>query len=210
VPAPTVSEAAQELYEGLGIFTETDEAQDWALLRFCDALAGSVLQQIHGYVTDQDDGTPGWSVVMDPDQAPAEVLPWLAQFAGVEFRQGMTESEQRAAIKLPEGFNRGTPAASIAATKRHLTGSKTVLRDERYGGHAYQLRVRTLLSETPDPAVTQADVISQKPIGIKLIYEAIDSQDWGDLRADHATWTSVRTGGAEPYATWFAARTDLP
>jgi len=57
--------------------------------------------------------------------------------------------------------------------------------DERYTGSAYKLRIRTLASETPESgAAVQAAILTQKPIGIVLTYEAITGQDWGDLRAD--------------------------
>jgi hypothetical protein len=207
VARPVVSAAAEELYEALdSTFTEPDEGLDWPLLKFIDAITIGPLAQIHGFVT-EDDGTPGWSIVLDPNNAPVDVLPWLAQFVGAVLRPDMTEEQRRAAIIDPEVFARGRPAAVAQVAGRRLTGSKTILFDERYTGSAWQMRIRTFLSETPDPALTEAEIrAEQKPIGIVLTYAAIEGQDWLDLRTDHATWTAVMAD----YASWHDARTDLP
>jgi hypothetical protein len=216
VARPVVSEPAEELYEALEpAFTDGDEERLWAALKLCQALVPTPIRQLHGYVVDQEDGTLGWVIVLDPDAAPAEVLPWLAQFDGAVLRPDMTEVEQRNAITQPEGFGRGRLDPLISITKRHLTGSKTVLVTERSDGtagdRAWHLYLRTLASETPNPAATEAEVRAEaKPIGIILHYSAITEQTWLDLRTDHASWTLVRSGGAEPYATWLAARTALP
>lgn len=211
--APEVSEAASELYEALEpAFTDGDEARGWTTLQLCAALVSAGIDQVHFYVVDREDGTPGWGIVMDPDRAPAEVLPWLAQFDGAVLTPQMTELQKRRAIKTPEGFKRGTLEAIRAVAERRLTGGKRVLLDERSDGELgvdkpYQLRIRTLLSETPDPALTEEELrAEQKPIGIVLTYLAINGQTWGDLQLDHATWADAKAD----YATWEEAVTDLP
>ncbi len=201
---PVVSQAAEDLYAGLEPYAKLDT--EWHLLRWCEIVVQKTLAQIHGYVTDQADGTPGWAIIMDPDGAPPEVLPWLAQFVGVEVTDEMDEAAIRAAIKLPSGFARGTPAALVAAVKPSLTPPQTVLVDERYQDNAWRLRVRTLAVETPDPAATKAAAKSQKPIGIVLTYAAIVTWDWGDLQGEHATWGDVKAA----HDTWLDARTQLP
>lgn len=205
---PEVAAAAEELYEALEpAFTDGDEDRGWPTLLLCAALTSGVPDQLHGYLTDNDDGTLGWAILLDPDNAPAEVLPYLAQFVGVVLAPEMTVEQQRAAIKAPEGFGRGRPLAIEAVARRRLTGSQTVLHDERYEDEAWRMRIRTLASETPDPAATEADIRrEQKPIGIVLTYAAITTWDWADLQAAHATWADVIAA----YDDWLEARTQLP
>jgi tail protein P2 I len=206
VAAPTVGRAAADLYERLGPFAKLDTDPDWVLLRFCDVLTSGSFEQIYGYVRTGEDGTPGWAAIFDPDLCPPEALPYLAQFVGVAITPDMSVAEQRQAILLPAQWQRGTLAAMLQSIVRELTGSKTVLLDERYSGDAYKLRVRTFASETPDPARTLAAILLQKPAGITLLYEAITGQDWDDLEADHADWNAVMAD----YATWTDVVADLP
>lgn len=212
-PAPTVSNAALELYEALDpAFTDGDEDRGWPTLILCDVLTAGDVARLHDYVTDQDDGTPGWVILLDPDRAPVETLPWLAQFVGATLRPDMNEAQRRAAIKAPEAFGRGTRDAIIAVAQRRLTGVKRVILDERSDGtigvdKPWQMRIRTLVAETPDPAATEREIrAEQKPIGIVLTYAAIDGQTWGDVKANYATWADVEAA----YANWGEVATDLP
>lgn len=210
---PVVSAAAEELYEALDpAFTTGDEGRNWPTLKLCDVLTSGDVARLHTYVTDQADGTPGWVILLDPDTAPAETLPWLAQFVGATLRPDMTEAQQRAAIKQPEAFGRGTRGAIIAVAKRHLTAGKRVILDERSDGEIgvdkpWQMRIRTLLVETPDPAATEDEIrAEQKPIGIVLSYAAVAVQTWGDVETGFANWGAVKAN----YATWHDVLVDLP
>lgn len=205
---PEVSSAAEELYASLGVLASEDEDNDWHLLKFCDALVeGLGIAMIDTYVSDSDD-RPGWQIVFDPDDSPEEALPYLGQFVGVELEPELTVAEQRLKIKLPEGFRRGTLAALEAAIQRTLTGSKTVLIEERPDGEAYQLYIRTFASETPSEDATLAAILTQKPIGIVLepAYEAITGQSWDDLQASATDWDDVES----TYADWSEVRSTLP
>ena len=203
---PNVHPAAEEVYSTLDpAFTIEDEANDWALLHFLDAVLGTTLGSIFDWVTDRD-GKPGWSILLDADSAPPAALPWLAQFIGVRFTQGMSVDDQRAAIKVHEGFDRGTVAALVSATKRTLTGTQRVIVRERFGGAAYQLQVRTLASETPNAAVTELAALSQKAAGLVLDYAALVGLQWSDVVSDFDTWADVR----DEFATWDDLRTALP
>lgn len=206
---PVVSDSAQEVYDGLvPVFTDGDESRGWTTLYLVDALVTSGgIEQVHFFVVDRDDGTPGWGIAMDPDEAPAAVLPWLSQFSGAVITPSMTEDQARDAIKSPEGLRRGTIEAIERVAKRRLTGTQTVMVDERWHGSAWQLRIRTLASETPYPELTEADIrAEQKPIGIVLTYKAIENQDWGDVTAKYASWAELKANNA----TWLELRTDLP
>lgn len=204
---PEASEAALELYDALApAFTQFDEDHDWATLKFCSALTSGNIDLIHEIVSDRDSG-PGWQILLDPDECPAAALPYLARFVGAPLTPAMTEAEQRAAISNPEGFGRGTPAAIVAVTKRRLTGTKTVLLVEFYTGLAYRMKIVTLESETSDPDATLADILrEQKPIGIRLFFNASPDWTWKELVEEQATWKDVK----EEFATWGAVVTHSP
>lgn len=201
---PEVGEVTEQVYAALTPYTNEDEAQDWALLKFVDAICEVYFEAIDELVSDRD--YPGWYILFDPDLCPAEYLPYLAQYVGVTLEPSLTEQEQRDKIKLPENFKRGTPAALRRAIERTLTGNKTILLDERHDDEAYQLRIRTFATETPSESATLAAILTQKPAGLALTYDAIEGQSWDDLVADHADWNAVLAD----YATWTEARTELP
>jgi hypothetical protein len=202
---PEVCETARELYDSLGCFTAEDEANDWHLLLFCDALTSVITERIHEIAADRN-GRPGWQTVFDPDTCPPYALPYLGQFVGVALEPALTEAEQRAKITVPEGWQRGTTAAMISAVRRTLTDTQTVIFQERYPDNAYNLSVRTLAEETPDEAATLRAILTQKPIGIKLNYEAITSGTWDDLAANYANWDAVSAA----FTSWEELATTLP
>lgn len=201
---PQAGEVAERLYAELAPYTSEDEASDWHLLRFADAICEVLFERIHLLVSGRED-VPGWASLLDPDLCPAELLPHLAQYAGVVLEPNLTEQQQRDKIRLPENFRRGGPGAMRQAIERTLTGNRVILIAERQGS-AYGLWVRTYASETPSSAATEAAAISQKPAGIVLTYEAVSGQSWGDLISDRADWDAV--GGA--YPAWSDAVIDLP
>lgn len=139
-----------------------------------------------------------WENALDPYETPDEALGWLAQFTGVLREAAWTNDQLRDAIARPSGFARGTPAAIIDAAKRTLTGTKRVDMIERFGGNAYHLFMRTLPVETPDESSTRAAILSEKPAGLVLDYEASAVRSWADLDADFSSWSAVDTA----YASW--------
>lgn len=169
---PIVSEAAEQLYAELAPLATADEESGWQLLLFCEAVYGTLIEGTRTLLSETDE-YPNWGLVMDVDRAPAAVLPWLAQFVGVRLTPDLTEAEQREAIRVHAGFQRGTPLAIQAAVARLLTGSKHITFEERSGGNAYRLLIRTYEDETPDPDRVRAAILSQKPAGIVLDYEAV-------------------------------------
>ena len=202
---PVVSAAAEELYEFLEAFVVEDEEEEtWQTLLFCEALMGGTAQTVWNWVTDRTDML-GWAYLFNADLADANALPWLAQFNGTKLREDMTEQEQRDAIQVPAGFNRGTLDAIINAAKPYLTGDKTVIVRERLGG-AYILNVRTLAGETPDEDAVRAALLLQKPAGIVLQYNFDVGQTWTHLQSDHASWNAV----IADYVDWDELRTEPP
>lgn len=156
----------QQAYDALGPWARADETGE--LLDYVRVLLSPLLDIDD--VARGSDTHDGWGNLLDVDTAPAWVLPWLSQFVGVETAAGLSEEAQRIRIKEAAGFHRGTPTAIIAAAKQYLTGSRRVELYEREGG-AWGFRLRTYLSETPDPSAVQSAVESLKPAGLVFTYE---------------------------------------
>lgn len=193
-PRPVVSQAAELLYGRLWPQNIEDELNEWHLLLFCEALAGTLFEQVRSYVSDRED-MQGWSVIFNVNTCPPEALPYLAQFVGVHFEDSLTVAQQRAKIVERPAFKRGTPAALLAAVKQHLTGAKFVFMVERHEGFAYRLLIRTFTSQTPEPAVTLADILSQKPAGIVLDYADVVSKIYLQWKTEYKTYAAVKAKG---------------
>lgn len=210
MPKPDASPAALELYAALEpAFTRGDEERDWISLKICTAIVAGKLDLLWSYLIDDEDNLPAWAAVLNPETAPAEALPWLAQFGGAVLTPEMDEEARRKAIQVPEAFSRGRPASLEAVAKRRLTGTKTVIITERYTNNAWRLRVETIEAETPEPEETEADIIRyQKPVGIVLFFNTRVVWDWGEAKAslEFPTWAAVKAA----FPSWLAYRTYEP
>lgn len=172
-----------DIYESLGHFARKDESGD--LLTFVEAL-GMPLERLNEMVGDQPDGKPGWSPVFDVDNVEPEHLPFLAQFVGARLTPEMGVEQQRAEVREPSSWRRGTTAALRTTIQRTLTGSKRVIIRERTP-EPWDIYVRTLKSETPDEARTEAVARANKVAGLVLSYEAIDGVTVDDVAAGWET-----------------------
>lgn len=195
---------ASRLYGMLAPLAQYDPSYGWSLLIFVNAI-GSMFELVEEWVRDSEDG-PGWSLLLDLDRCPPEALPWLAQFVGVRLLPDSTAVEQRARIASTDGFSRGTPSSIRGAAAATLTGTKTVVFRERYGGDAYALTIVTYTAETPDEAATRRAIVAQKPAGIVLDYHASAGQDWESVRVGFATWDAMKAA----YPTWNSVKTATP
>lgn len=195
---PIVTEATEILYGYHAPIAQEDGSLNWDLLLWLETF-GIWLQRVDDYIRDTDDG-PGWSLVVDVDRCPEEALPYLAQFAGVSLVGVSDPVAQRDKVRDRPNLKRGRPASILSAAQTHLTGAKTVLMQERFDDNAYQLLIRTFADETPDEAVTLADILTQKPGGIVLDYDTLagTSPSWALLTATYANWTAVSTA----FSTW--------
>lgn len=201
MPRPVVSDVTERLFGSLGPWARADgEDTGWALLNLCEGFIGQ-MQPILAIVEDDDAGNPGWSAVMDADRAPADWLPWLAQFVGVRLIAGLTEEAMRLRIKSTDGFKRGTPDAIRAAARQFLIGpdgtpdTATVDLIERHGS-AYRITVTVHESEVPpgtDISQVYAAVLEQKPAGIILNpISVVGGDDYLTLRDENASYLAVR------------------
>lgn len=202
---PSVGQTTESIYAALEPLAAGDEERDWPLLRFIDAICQAGYERPHELAADRGE-QPGWQAILDPTTSPAYALPWLAQFVGARLTPDLSEAEQREVIEHPEGFARGTPAAMRQAIQRQLTDTKSVDIQERYGGDAYVLWIRTLASETPSVARVLQAIRSQKPMGIVLDFDVQAGQDWAAFGSSVTDWSDA--GG--DYPDWDQVRSRHP
>jgi hypothetical protein len=120
VPAPaTFTPTAERLLDALGPLDAEPEANDYALQHFVSALAVG-WDTVAEIIRDRDDGRPGFAVLFDPDDCPADFLTWASQFVGVVMLPGLSEEQQRLRIKETGGAKRGTPSAIEGAARQFL------------------------------------------------------------------------------------------
>lgn len=215
---PDTTDFQEQLYDAIGPLTYGDsDDNDWALLIYVGAHA-SMFDQMEEYIRYDDDGTPGWGRLMDIDRTPVEVIPWLAQFKGVQnVPTNLTEQGQRDYVKSTDGFKRGTTDAIIGAAQQTLTGTKTVIVRERdpsvdttVGGEgAYGMTVLTYTSETPDSAVVLANILKQKAGGLLLAYSTVTGAIYLLIRTTYATYNDIKTG-ASSFLTYTGLRNNVP
>lgn len=198
-----LSRTAERLIDALGPMVNPDDESDH-LRTYLEALARQ-LDFVADLSADDDDGTPGYSVLFDPDRVPAVLLPFVGQFVGVSMPEALDESQRRLRLRETDGFRRGTPAAIRGAARQYLTGTKTVYLIERQGS-AYQLTVATNASETPDPDVVERAVSAQIPAGIVVTITTVSGGTFASLRDTHATFAAV--SAVPSFTTFGAVRAD--
>lgn len=191
---PDLTYAGQRLYDAMYVLAEPyDEDQAWALAHF-SAVRASMFDTIAEIVRDRDDGRPGWAILWDPDECPVLFLPWLARMYGITLAPGLTELQQREAIKQTAGYRDGTPGELIGVTRRHLSNPETatVYLVERVGGDGYHQSIATLASETPDPAAVERAIMEEKAGGEKLTYTTITGGNYAALKATHVDYAEAK------------------
>ncbi len=180
-PADDGSNLWELPYESLGFHRDDDEANDFALRKWCEAECAP-LQAVYDLVRERE-GQAGWAVLYDADECPVESLPYLAQISGVVITPEMTEEQIRGEIKEPTGWKRGQPEAIRIALRRTLTGEEplVIIRPRTPEvGHHY---IRTLKSQTPEPERTERVLREKIPAWEKLDFAAIDGVSLADLEA---------------------------
>jgi hypothetical protein len=175
-----------------------------------DALAGGLADAFErlGLIAFGDDeaGIDGARVLRDPRVAPLWALAHAALYVGAKMPGRMAgESDDdylaraRDAVAYPLGIRRGTHEAVRRAIAPLLTGTKTIIIEDSFGG-PYDLYVRTQTAETPDPAQVQrlleGDFVSGGQQGairaeLKLSYVTADYPAWPE---GERTWSAVANG----------------
>lgn len=190
------------------------------LVNYLTAL-GEMFDPVYDIVSDQGypddpDYVPGWSSLLDPDNCPAEFLPYLAQFNGTVVPPGTDAVTARAIIKGESGMQRGTgiggtynsstmPAGGsiVAAAQRNLTGTQSVTLIERMNGSgadAYSFILIVRPEEVLSATALTAAVNAVKPAGIVWTLVQIDAYTWvgatHNFSADTMSW--AQTANTQP------------
>jgi hypothetical protein len=74
------------------------------------------------------------------------------------------------------------------AAEATLTGKKTLYFYVKYGGVAFEVKVASLTSETPNPTATREAIESMMAAWEVLKYETITGGTYAALEAAHATY----------------------
>lgn len=177
---PLVSAAAEDMYESLKPIAAQDEEYGWPLLLLCEALMAPTLQPIIDYSRDTSAGV-GWSVIMDLDRMPDNVLPFAAQFVGVITNPANTATQNRDLIITRPPWKRGRPAVLLAAVQATLTGSQRIELIER-DTSAYHATISVWRAQMPDEAATRAAIAANKPGMIIVDLDIIEGPTYGEIR----------------------------
>jgi hypothetical protein len=115
-----------------------------------------------------------------------ENLDWLAQFSGAKLRkqiyvsgnpiipEGSLKSFQQVQLSPAiYGKGAGTQSAIRTALGFVLTGTKSVIISQRAGGDPWTIKLTTLTSESPSSEIILAAVEEARPMGYKIIHEAV-------------------------------------
>lgn len=186
-PGFTPHRTTEQLYADLGEGITRGDESGHVLLAFLEAW-GHLVGDVDDRVRATDEGA-GWEQELDVDttRSPA----WLGQFVGVTIPAGTTLTRSRELVRERRAFRRGSPAALREAAQAHLTGTRRVDLYERDGGAAYQLRVITYTSETPDPSAVRAALEAEKPAGLVLTYEVLSAAPYDSLDATATTYDAL-------------------
>ena len=173
---------------------------------------GSMWDHVEIYTTDQVGGAPGWCLLFDPENAPVDALPWLAQVVGERLRTGLDEPQQREWIVDRPNAKRGTPLALARAAQRSLENGRVVELYERTFPDGTtdpmgdNILVYTYSVDTPNPAQVFQDLLEVSFADMAITYEVLSGltwvglaakeDTWEDVTRDHARWVDVETGSA--------------
>jgi hypothetical protein len=190
---PLTTQVGGDLYDALEPLAFADEALQWPLALYVDALA-LILEETAQLVRADDEGHDGWSAFADPLRCPAAYLFTLAQWAGVRYPRRMSEPELRELINgRAPGLWRGTKSAIEAAVRRYLAPGGTISFIERALGNAYALTIFTYAHSTLNEAAIRRELLLQVPAGLILTYEVRVGQDYSILKARVPEYATVKT-----------------
>lgn len=123
---------------------------------------------------------PGWSILLDPNNCPGEFLTFLGQFNGTVIPPGLDATTARAKIIGESAQHRGTTASVVSAVQRNLTGTQSVVIEERIDGsgnpNAYWFVVVVRPEEVISVQALTADVNAVKPGGV--MWTLIQTDGW--------------------------------
>jgi hypothetical protein len=187
------------------LYDSLEPVQNNDLELYIQAIA-AMIQPIADIVEDDDNGEPGWSMVVDLTRVPDDAIEWLGQFIGVRIvNPALTPAQKKNLIASKVGWDRGTTKAMVAEIQAVLTGNKTVFLRER-DTSAYHFSVVTYTTETPSTAAVNAAILRQKPAGLQYSYATSTGGDYLALRAAYATYTALKAA----FTTYAGVRANAP
>lgn len=184
MPEPT-SLLAAEAFAALPGYVRDADAEGH-LRRFVGALADQVAAC--------DDLLQLRADPMDPATCRPELLPLAAALAGVDLT-GIPVAAYRAAIADPVMVARGSVAAIVARVGWTLTGARTVVVTEGFGGDPMALRVVTYVGETPDASATEAAARRTAPAWLTVTHDVLTGVDYAELGSRYATYGDLTATG---------------
>ena len=179
---PVLDQAAQDLYDAISpTLTENDADYGFSMAYLCQALCASGLQPVYDYAFDTVT-REGWSKLLDLNETPDAALPYLGQFVGVVLPGSNTPAQSRSQITTHANWNRGTPAALIAAVQATLLGSQRATIVER-DTSPYHATINTFAVQTPNQTATKAAIAAAKPAGLIVALNLIPGPTFTQTQA---------------------------
>jgi hypothetical protein len=206
MPAPVVHWFTQRVYDSLPeALRSPDGDLGWPLLRYLALVldqAGEFADTAAAidYVPLDEGGAAGdVSLLVDPDNAPASWLPWMAQLVGVRLDPALSEAARRDAIRFaPAGWRAGSRGALADAARSALTGTRNVrVYDHTDAGSdlgaagMWHVAVATLAAETPSAQAVLDAINAQHavPAGVWLHHRPYTAS-WAQIQSAHPTWAT--------------------
>lgn len=131
-----------------------------------------------------------WEPAFDLDACPGWLLPWVANFGGVELPPGLSEDEVRARLRDADARRRGTIRAMVQRAEETLGAGGVVYFRER-DGSAYRIVMAAYASA--DPVLTLQRVREVKPGGVVLELDVAPGPTYGLTRAALDSYSEVLT-----------------
>lgn len=156
-----------------------------------DTTAGIVMDQ--GFPGDPG-YVPGWSTLLDPNNCPAEFLPFLAQFIGVVIQPGTDAAVARAQIFAESNINRGTATSIQNAVTQHLTDTQSVHiieREGQFGTDPYSFIVIVRSEEVISVQGLTDAVNATKPAGLQWFLIETDAWTIAQMEASQVTLAAL-------------------
>lgn len=195
-PLPPPSEDGSELwdvlYGSLGFHQDTDEETGYQLRQLCEVLM-TPYQRVYDLIRERvgpghtQRYAPG-TIMLDPDNVPAEGLRYLSQYVGAKLLPNMDEAQRRAEIKHPTTWKRGQTETIELVVKRELTGSAWIRIKPRTPGPG-RVYIRVLESQCSHPDRLEQTLLTEAiPAWDLLDFEAILGVKYVDIDAGWKTY----------------------
>lgn len=128
-----------------------------------------------------------WSDVVDLDRTLAPA--WLGAVTGTPVPAGLTLDRARAYVRNRSAWQRGTPAAILAAARSVYSRGHVELLER--DGSAWKATLRVYGATELELERIRIAAAPQKPVGIVLVVEAAAGATYAHLSAHHGTYAEL-------------------